>query len=95
MTVNDNDRELHMFLFQKALLMCKDKEVKNRLTKTNALNQKKKKAGFLQLKGFVATDRIVNVLNKSQPGTYNRLMAASIANTKFRCMGSYGRIQEL
>ncbi|KAF7721167.1 hypothetical protein EC973_005149 [Apophysomyces ossiformis] len=71
MTVNENDRELHMFLFQKALLMCKDKDAKNNLlTKTNTMNQKKKRPGLLQLKGFVDTRRIVNIVNKAQNGTW-------------------------
>ncbi|KAG0174328.1 hypothetical protein DFQ28_006758 [Apophysomyces sp. BC1034] len=74
MTVNNNDRELHMFLFQTALLMCKDKDVKNRLTKTNTMNQRKKRPGLLHLKGFVDTRRIVNVVNKAQNGSWALLV---------------------
>ena len=70
MLSGDSERELQMFLFEKALLICKETKdaSKNRLTKTNTLSIKKKRRASLQAKGRIFTNRIISVTNKSQPG---------------------------
>ncbi|KAI8148479.1 hypothetical protein BJV82DRAFT_592261 [Fennellomyces sp. T-0311] len=72
MLSGDSERELQMFLFEKALLICKETKdaSKNRLTKTNTLSIKKKRRASLQAKGRIFTNRIISVTNKSQPGTW-------------------------
>lgn len=69
MTRGDSDREYLVFLFEKALIICKETKdaSKNRLTKSNTLIKKKRRAS-LQVKGKINTNRIFNVANKSQPG---------------------------
>ncbi|KAI7861690.1 hypothetical protein BDF14DRAFT_1886891 [Spinellus fusiger] len=68
---NDNTRELHCFLFEKALLMCKEsKESRNRLTKGNTLSIKKKQRSSLQSKGTIHSSRILSVQNRSSPGNW-------------------------
>lgn len=73
MLSGDNERELNIFLFEKALLICKESKdaSKNRLTKSNTLSIKKKRRASLQLKGKIYTSRIIGVYNKSQPGKFS------------------------
>lgn len=70
MTINDNTREVYGFFFERALLYCKESKdsSKNRLTKTNTLSIRKRRAGTLQPKYLILINRIVGVNNKSQNG---------------------------
>ncbi|KAI8097158.1 uncharacterized protein BX664DRAFT_325678 [Halteromyces radiatus] len=72
MTSNDNSRDLHAFFFEKALLFCKETRdsSRNRLTKSNTLSIKKKRAGTLQPKYLILISRIIGVHNKSQQGVW-------------------------
>ncbi|KAI8371750.1 uncharacterized protein BYT42DRAFT_595148 [Radiomyces spectabilis] len=72
MSSNDSERELHVFLFEKALLICKESKdsSRNRLTKNNTLSMKKKRRGSLQPKAMILTSRILTVHNKSNNGMW-------------------------
>ncbi|CAO3595175.1 unnamed protein product [Absidia cylindrospora] len=72
MTSNDNSRDVHAFFFEKSLLFCKEARdsSRNRLTKTNTLSIKKKRAGTLQPKYLILISRIIGVHNKSQQGVW-------------------------
>ncbi|ORZ17649.1 hypothetical protein BCR42DRAFT_325229 [Absidia repens] len=72
MTSNDNSRDVHAFFFEKSLLFCKEsrESSRNRLTKSNTLSMKKKRAGTLQPKYLILISRIVGVHNKSQQGVW-------------------------
>ncbi|KAL0081424.1 hypothetical protein F4703DRAFT_1739757 [Phycomyces blakesleeanus] len=65
-TVNDLDREHLILLFEKAILICKELKEgsKNRLTKTNTIMKKKRRAS-IQAKGTISVNRITHILNKS------------------------------
>lgn len=71
MVNGDYEREMQLFLFEKALLICKEikDSNKNRLTKSNTL-MKKKRTGGLQPKGKIYTNRIISIYNKSSPGNW-------------------------
>ncbi|KAL0079249.1 hypothetical protein J3Q64DRAFT_1682463 [Phycomyces blakesleeanus] len=74
-SINESDRELHCFLFEKTLLMCKYiKESKNILTKGTTLSIKKKRRGSLQSKCTIYASRILGVHNKSTPGLWSLLV---------------------
>ncbi|KAI9016423.1 Dbl homology domain-containing protein [Phycomyces nitens] len=74
-SMNENERELHCFLFEKVILMCKYiKESKNILTKGTTLSIKKKRRGSLQSKCTIYANRILGVHNKSSPGSWTLLM---------------------
>lgn len=73
MESDDQERELQMYLFQKALVICKENKdsAKNKLTKSNTLSIKKKRRASLQYKGSIYTNRIFNVTNRSHPGMHH------------------------
>ncbi|ORX60601.1 hypothetical protein DM01DRAFT_1332728 [Hesseltinella vesiculosa] len=72
MTNGDYTKDLHAFFFERALLFCKENRdsSRNRLTKSNTLSIKKKRAGSLQPKYLILISRVITVHNTSQQGVW-------------------------
>ncbi|KAI7903535.1 uncharacterized protein BX663DRAFT_551254 [Cokeromyces recurvatus] len=66
-STDNNERELHVFLFEKALLLCKESKGNNLLPKTNSLSiNKKKRRGSLVPKIIVQTSCITDMKSRSK-----------------------------
>lgn len=72
MATNDAERELHVFFFEKILLICKEIKDKSRLTKSNSISiNKKKRRASLQLKGKIFIASIIQIVNNSKSGVWS------------------------
>ncbi|KAM3584613.1 Guanine nucleotide exchange factor for Cdc42p [Umbelopsis sp. WA50703] len=71
MATNDAERELHVFFFEKILLICKEIKDKSKLSKTNSISIKKKRRASLQLKGKIFIASIIQIVNNSKNGLWS------------------------
>ncbi|KAG0174549.1 hypothetical protein DFQ28_005884 [Apophysomyces sp. BC1034] len=71
-----HEREMHVFFFEKALLICKESKdsTMNKLTRPNAIYIRRRRHGSLQPKGLIFTSRVIGIHNKSQDGTWTLLV---------------------
>ncbi|KAI8374333.1 uncharacterized protein BYT42DRAFT_547391 [Radiomyces spectabilis] len=76
MVTRDVEREMHVYFFEKALLICKEytDSNKSRLGKTKPISIKKKRRNSLQPKGLIYTNRIIRVDDKSANGNCTLLV---------------------
>jgi hypothetical protein len=70
-TAENNERELHAFFFEKALLLCKESKGNNLLPKGNSLSiNKKKRRGSLVPKLIVQVTNIIEMNSRSKNGAW-------------------------
>jgi cell division control protein 24 len=69
---DDNERDLHVFLFENVLLFCKEPKSSTILPKSNTLSiNKKKRRGSLVPKFNIQTNLIADAAGHSQDGIWN------------------------
>ncbi|RUP44280.1 hypothetical protein BC936DRAFT_149684 [Jimgerdemannia flammicorona] len=71
MSSNDAERELHVFLFERILLICKEIKDANRKLSNKGNSIKKKKRASLQLKGKIFITSIIQVMNNGRNGVWS------------------------
>jgi cell division control protein 24 len=69
-SVDDTEKELQVFFFEKTLLICKENKDKGKSAK-NTISIKKKRRASLQPRGLIFTNRILAVHNRTENGVWS------------------------